>query len=129
MSRLRLAWSDAQIELIISALLRAGVVLAAAVVLAGGAYYLVQNGASSPQYSVFRGEPSDLRSLTAIVPAALHLRSAAIIQFGLLLLIATPVARVLFSAVAFGTRRDYVYVAITLFVLSVLVYNLVRGYR
>jgi len=128
MRRLRVAWSDEQIELLISGLLRVGVVLAAAVVLAGGVYYLAQSGGDSPQYSVFHGEPGRLRSLPGIVAGAFHLRSAAVIQLGLLLLIATPVARVVFSAFAFVTRRDYLYVAITLFVLSVLVYNLVKGY-
>ena len=48
----------------------------------------------------------------------------AIIQFGLLLLIATPVARVAFSAVAFASRGDYMYVVITLIVLAVLLYSL-----
>ena len=48
----------------------------------------------------------------------------AIIQLGLLLLIATPVARVLFSAIAFAIERDYMYVVITLIVLAILLYSL-----
>jgi uncharacterized membrane protein len=48
----------------------------------------------------------------------------AIIQFGLLLLIATPIARVIFSAVAFAFERDYLYVAFTLAVLAILTYSL-----
>ena len=48
----------------------------------------------------------------------------AIIQLGLLLLIATPVARVLFSAIAFALERDSMYVVITLIVLAILLYSL-----
>jgi uncharacterized membrane protein len=43
---------------------------------------------------------------------------------GLLLLIANPIARVAFSAVAFAARRDRAYVAITLTVLAVLICSL-----
>ena len=56
-----------------------------------------------------------------------QLSGRAIIQFGLLLLIATPVARVIFSAVAFAWERDYLYVAFTLAVLAVLTYSLFGG--
>jgi uncharacterized membrane protein len=42
----------------------------------------------------------------------------------LLLLIATPVARVLFSVLGFGLERDWMYVVITLLVLALLVYTL-----
>jgi uncharacterized membrane protein len=45
-----------------------------------------------------------------------------------LLLVATPVARVAFSAFAFAQQRDHIYVIVTLSVLAVLVYSLVGGY-
>jgi uncharacterized membrane protein len=45
-------------------------------------------------------------------------------QFGLLLLIATPVARVAFSVFAFALQRDKTFVAITLLVLGTLIYSL-----
>ena len=51
-------------------------------------------------------------------------RSAALIQLGLLLLIATPIARVALAAVAFATQRDRTYVIITLIVLAVLAASL-----
>jgi len=47
----------------------------------------------------------------------------AIIQFGLLLLIATPIARVAFSLVGFALERDRSYVVITSIVLAVLIYG------
>jgi uncharacterized membrane protein len=47
-----------------------------------------------------------------------------LIQFGLLLLIATPAARVVFSVAGFAIERDWMYVAITLLVLLTLLYSL-----
>jgi uncharacterized membrane protein len=50
--------------------------------------------------------------------------AAAVIQLGLLLLVATPVARVIFSVFAFAWERDWLYVLLTLIVLAVLLYSL-----
>ena len=121
------AWTDERVERVIGALLRWGVILAAAVVLAGGAIYLVRHGSTIPDYRVFRGEPSDLRDVSGIVTGAVPWHSHGLIQFGLLLLIAVPVARVAFSVVAFALQRDRTYVVVTLIVLAVLLYGLTRA--
>lgn len=109
-------------------LLRAGVILAAMVVLVGGIFYLFRYGATSSDYRVFRGEPADLRHVSAILAGAMDLHSRGLIQFGLLVLVATPVARVVFSVFAFARQRDRIYVTVSLIVLAVLVYSLV-GWR
>ncbi len=121
------AWTDERVERVIGALLRWGVILAAAVVLAGGAMYLVRYGSTVTDYRVFRGEASDLRDLSGIVTGAVSLDSRGLIRFGLLLLIAVPVARVAFSVVAFALQRDRTYVVVTLIVLAVLLYSLTRA--
>jgi uncharacterized membrane protein len=118
------AWTDEQVEQVLGNLLRVGVMLAASVVLAGGILYLVRYGAAFPDYRVFRGEPADLRSVAGILSDAIRLRSRGLIQLGLLLLVATPVARVVFSVFAFARERDLTYVALTLIVLAVLIYSL-----
>jgi uncharacterized membrane protein len=105
-----------------------GVTLAAAVVLFGGSIYLVRHGRTAPQYRVFRGEPADLRTISGIVKEALVFQGRGLIQLGLLLLIATPVARVAFSVAAFAIQRDRLYVVVTLIVLAVLVYSLAGGH-
>jgi uncharacterized membrane protein len=53
--------------------------------------------------------------------------SLGIIQIGLLLLIATPVARVAFSVFAFVLQRGSTYVVVTLVVLTILIYSILRG--
>jgi uncharacterized membrane protein len=119
------AWSDQKVEEIMGNLLRGGVMVAALVVLMGGLLYLVRYGAVSPVYQVFRGEPADLRTLSGIITDALALQSRGLMQLGLLLLMATPVARVAFAAFAFARQHDRVYLTVSLIVLVVLVYSLV----
>jgi uncharacterized membrane protein len=121
------AWTDERVERVIGTLLRWGVILAAAVVLAGGVMYLARYGSTIPDYRVFRGEPSDLRNVSGIVTDAVSWRSRGLIMFGLLLLIATPMARVAFSVVAFALQRDRTYVMVTLIVLAALLYGLTRA--
>jgi uncharacterized membrane protein len=116
---------DRGIEVMIGNLLRAGVLTAAAVVAFGAAVYLSHYALEPANFSVFRGEAAALRTLPAIVKGAGHLDGKSIIQFGLLLLIATPIARVLFSVIGFAEERDYLYVALTLIVLGVLLYSLI----
>jgi uncharacterized membrane protein len=123
----RRTWSDQQVEEIVGTLLRVGVIVAAVVVLIGGVLYLFHYGSSMPQYKVFLGEPADLRSISGIVMDALALRRRGVIQFGLLLLIATPVARVAFSVVAFALEHDRTYVIVTLIVLALLLYSIAGG--
>jgi uncharacterized membrane protein len=117
-------WSDQRVEQAIGNLLRVGLLLATAVVIAGAAVYLSRHGGEAPDYRVFRGEPADLRGIGGIVALARQDSGRGIIQLGLLLLLATPVARVAFSIAAFALQRDRVYVAVTMLVLAVLLYSL-----
>jgi uncharacterized membrane protein len=117
-------FNDQRIETLIGTLLRTGVILAASVVLLGAILYLVRHGHEVPHYAAFHGEPERLKSVSGIIHGAFSLSGSAVIELGLLLLIATPVARVAFSAVAFAIERDYMYVVITLIVLGILLYSL-----
>ena len=121
------AWTDESFEILLSHVLRAGVLVAATIVALGGVIYLSRHGHGMPEYGLFRGEPSDLRSLSGIISDARSLSGRGLIQLGLLLLIATPVARVIFSVVGFFRQRDWMYVAITMMVLLLLGYSLMSG--
>src|ERR1700693_2899425 len=120
-------WGDKEFEVIIGRLLRFGVILAAPWVLAGGIPYLVQSRGPKLDYRAFHGEPADLRYAHEIVYEALELNARAVIQFGLLLLIATPIARVAFSVIGFALEKDWMYVGITLVVLTLLIYAFISS--
>jgi uncharacterized membrane protein len=108
----------------IGRLLQVGVFLAAAVVLVGGIAYLITHTGPAPDYSVFRGEPASLTSAVGVVQDAFSLSSRGVIQLGVLLLVATPIARVIFSLFTFLWERDWTYVVVTMIVLAVLLYAL-----
>ena len=117
-------WDDHRIELILGNLLRAGVLISAAVVLWGACIYLSRHAHEPADYRVFRGEPSDFRTISGVIQSVISGRGRGLIQLGLLLLIATPIARVAFSIVGFALERDRMYVVFTLIVLAILLYSL-----
>jgi len=117
-------WNERQLDRAISIVLRVGVVAAASVVLGGGVWYLARFGLEVPNYRAFHGEPQGLRSLAGISRGMVAIEPRGVIQLGLLLLIATPIARVALSVFAFAAERDRTYVVITLVVLAVLIGSL-----
>ena len=114
-------------ELLIGNLLRIGVSIAACIVAVGGAFYLARRADSVPHYGIFQGEPDFLEHVGKVVKAAITLRSEAIIQLGLLVLIAVPIFRVAVSVVLFLAKRDWLYTVVTLLVLAVLLFALLGG--
>src|SRR3989337_3222701 len=121
--------TDQQVETMIGNLLRISVIIAALVVLLGGVIYLIHFHfmGTHPDYRVFTGEPRDLRTVSGILRDSLTIHSRGIIQLGLLVLIATPVARVILALFAFALQRDRIYVVVCLIVLTVLIYSLSGG--
>jgi len=118
---------DQRIDQIMAILLRSGVLLAASLVFIGGVVYLSRHDLPTINYGVFQGEPQELRTVSGILREAGKFHGRGLIQLGLLILIATPVARVLFSVVAFIYEKDWTYVAITMIVLALLCYSLFGG--
>jgi len=110
-------------EIIISSVLRGGVILSATVIAIGvAAYYLA--GASAVRY------PHGLRfpdSIPTLWLGLTHGDPLAIIALGLIFLLITPVLRVAVSVLAFAAARDLLYVAITLLVLLILISSFLLG--
>jgi uncharacterized membrane protein len=115
---------DRRFEQILGKLLRSGVLLSSSVVFAGACIYLAHHHGEPANYRVFRGEPSEFRTIPGVVESVKNGRGRGFIQLGLLFLIATPILRVTFSVVGFALERDRMYVAFTLIVLVILLYSL-----
>lgn len=113
-----------RMEHLIGVVLLVGVLVSAVTVLGGGALFLWRHGSSPVHYRVFRGEPSDLRTLAGIWGDTQAVRGRGIIQLGLVLLVAVQVVRVGLTGILFLLNRDGKFVAITLMVLGLLVYAL-----
>lgn len=116
--------TDERLEIAIGRMLQTGVLLAAAVVLAGGLMYLAHASGSRPDYSHFHGVADSLRHPVGIWHGVLRGDAESVIQLGLLILIATPVARVMLAGVGFLMERDQLYFWVSAIVLAVLLYSL-----
>jgi uncharacterized membrane protein len=120
-----------RVEIVISWVLRIGVVTSLAIVLLGLALVFVQH----PAFLSSGAELPDLTRFGAVFPHTLpdvfqgiaHTRGEAIVAIGLLLLILTPVARVAVSILAFLYQRDRPFTFITLTVLIILLMSFVIG--
>ena len=118
---------DQRLETNIGNLLRAGVLLSAATVLAGGVLYLLRHHADRVSYHQFAAGGSILQSFRGVLQSAVRLNSEGLIQSGLLLLIATPVARVALAVIGFALERDRLYAVVSLIVLVILILSLMRA--
>ncbi|MGC9197353.1 MAG: DUF1634 domain-containing protein [Acidobacteriaceae bacterium] len=119
--------TDHELELSVAGMLRFGVTAAAIVSTVGGFLYLRQPHPSVSHYKMFHAGSLDLRTISGIWHGAVHLDPRSMIQFGLVLLIATPIARVVFCVVGFARQRDRMYVIVSSIVLLVLLYSLNGG--
>lgn len=110
-------------ESVIGYLLRYGVLSASLVVIAGGIVYLIRHGHQLPAYSQFKGEPDKMRQPRLMLEAVMRGEGRPLIQLGLLILIATPIARIAFSVIGYLLEKDYLYTVLTVIVLLVILLN------
>lgn len=113
--------------------LRIGVTVACVIAFIGGAYYLWRHGGEPmPDYTQFipvdqRSEQTDYTSLSGIIHGVLNLQATEWIQMGVVVLILTPIIRVLLSLMEFSLNRDWIYVGITAIVFLVILMNSLEG--
>lgn len=115
---------DKNIEAMLGNLLRTGVITAGVVVVIGAVLFLIRHGSEIPSYHIFRPDTFNFSDFRDLFKGILIFRSVSIMELGILLLIATPVLRVIFSIFAFAYEKDYMYVVFTLIVLVILIFSL-----
>jgi uncharacterized membrane protein len=116
--------NDRDIEKAMGKLLRVGVLSSALIVAAGAILYFIQHGNDLANYRRFIGEPKRFTELRSVWMAAFRGRGRSIIQLGLFILIATPIARIVFSVIGYVFEKDYLYVILTLAVLAIILINI-----
>jgi uncharacterized membrane protein len=120
-------WADKDVEQLMGTLLRFGVILSGIIVVAGGSIYLVRHGHETPEYRAFTGPNARWDNLPSIVKGVCGGHGKELIQLGVVMLIATPIARILFSIWAFLVEKDYLYVTLTVIVLGVILFSMLGG--
>lgn len=119
--------NDRDIQVILGTLLRAGVIISMSIVLVGGVIFLIHNKGVITDYKVFKPELSKFSSISSIFKGVLTFQGDAIVQFGVLMLIFTPIARIVFAIFSFLIERDYLYVLIGLIILAIITISLNGG--
>lgn len=109
-----------QIENTIGKILRYGVLLSSLVMIIGLILYIIMG---STGYS----ETFHYRSINELFNGIISLKPYAIMMLGLLMLILTPVLRVVVSIYSFYKEHDYLYVYITALVLIILIISFIIG--
>jgi uncharacterized membrane protein len=121
-------FKDKDMQAVIGWVLRAGVFISMSIVFLGGVLYLYRHGHTTADYHEFKGIPDFIHSVPGVINGILTFRGRAIIQAGIILLIATPVIRVVFSAIGFILEKDYLYTGITLIVLFIIIISALSGH-
>lgn len=121
-----------RVQLALSVLLRGGVLVSAGIVVTGLAIGMLHEPGALLRSNELvalrdggRGSSHDWRTL---VGQLRHLRAGGVVMLGLLVLVATPVARVVLSLVLFSVDADRRFVAITAGVLAMLVVSFALGH-
>lgn len=114
---------DRNIETVLGNLLRIGVIIAGSVVIIGAVLFLVRHGLEIPSYHIFKPDSFNFSDFRDLFRGIITFRSVSIMEIGILLLIATPFLRVLFSVFAFAYEKDYMYVIFTVIVFIILIFS------
>jgi len=109
-----------EMEIIISKVLRIGILLSAVIIFIGLSMFLV-TGKSGYTRNYFPTNPLE------ILRGIISLKSYSIILTGILILILTPVFRVGVSIIVFFQEKDFLYVKITSLVFIILLVSFVLG--
>jgi uncharacterized membrane protein len=118
-------------EILISRVLRTGVVLSLTLIVLGTFLSFIHHPEyiSSPDALLRLTHPSGAvpHTLSDVLSGLRDLRGQAVVALGLLLLIATPVLRVAVSIVAFTRQGDRIFTFITAVVLGILLLSFALG--
>jgi uncharacterized membrane protein len=123
-------FADRDIEQFIGLQLRYGVIISSLIVLVGGIIYLSQSGQMHlPAYHNFIGTKAGFASFSEIITGLKNGQARGIIQFGVMVLIATPILRIAFSLLGFVLEKDKMYILITSVVLAVMMVSIFGGLK
>jgi len=121
-------FKDTDMQLLLGRVLRAGTIISVSIVFIGGIIYLYRHGQSVADYSVWNGVPVFIQHAGSLVNGAFDFRGQAIIQIGIILLVATPIMRVIFSTIGFVLEKDYIYTGISILVLLIILASMISGH-
>ncbi|WP_183575141.1 DUF1634 domain-containing protein [Mucilaginibacter sp. X5P1] len=124
----KISFKDTDMQVVIGWVLRIGVIVSISIVFFGGIIFLYRHGQEVVDHRKFVGIPDFIQSFKGIMYGIITFRGQAIIQFGIILLIATPILRVIFSTIGFVLEKDKLYIFISLLVLLIIFASMLSGH-
>jgi len=124
----KISFKDTDMQVVIGWVLRIGVIVSISIVFFGGIIFLYRHGQEVVDHRKFVGIPNFIQSFKGIMYGIITFRGQAIIQFGIILLIATPILRVIFSTIGFVLEKDKLYIFISLLVLLIIFASMLSGH-
>jgi|SRR6185503_6818251 len=121
-------FKDRDMQQLLGHVLRTGTMVSITVVFIGGAFFIYRHGQSIPDYHKWNGIPNFIRTASGIFHGIGALKGQAMIQLGIVLLIATPILRIVFSTIGFVLEKDYMYIGISLLVLGIIFFSMLSGH-
>lgn len=124
----KINFKDTDMQAVIGWVLRIGVIVSISIVFFGGVIFLYRHGHEVADHHKFVGIPDFIQTFGGIMHGIITLRGQAIIQLGIILLIATPILRVIFSTIGFVLEKDKLYIFISLLVLFIIFISMISGH-
>jgi len=119
------SFEEKDLQSFIGNLLRIGVIIAMTIVIVGLLLHLFYNGKNTADFSTF--DDHNVFNFPSFAKQLLSGDSKAIMELGIMVLIATPIARVLFTMLGFWLEKDRLYTLIAFIVLCIIAYSLLFG--
>lgn len=120
-------FTDVDLNRSVGNLLRLGVVLSVVTSLVGFVK-LFTEGFKMPKYKMLKMGDSSEKVWGSFWNSLCKGEGMAIIQLGILLLILTPLVRIIFALIGYLKEKDYIYVVISLIVLAIMTVSFLTGY-
>lgn len=120
----KVKFKDKDLQLFLGSILKNGVFIALSVVVIGLVLYLFQEGKQLTTFSEF--DKVDF-NFSAFFYGLFHGESLSIMALGVILLILTPVMRVVFAIIGFHWENDRLYTYVSIIVLLIIVFSSVLG--
>jgi len=120
-------FTDLDLNRSVGNLLRLGVILSVVTSLVGFVK-LFTEGFVMPKYKMLEMGDSSEKVWGSFWNSLCKGEGMAIIQLGILLLILTPLVRIIFALIGYLKEKDYTYVIISLIVLAIMTISFLTGY-
>lgn len=121
-------FTDVDLNRSVGNLLRLGVILSVAISLVGFIKLFSEGFVMPKKYKMLNMGSSSEKVWGSFWDSLCKGEGMAIIQLGILLLILTPLVRIIFALIGYLKEKDYIYVVISLIVLAIMTVSFLTGY-